>query len=144
MVRECKDDSTVHQREFPFARNPPQTRRKETEAKRHMKMQSNKSRTIISSRVISYNCSRRFVIRCCYVNPPCNFCSCSCLFTASCASFCMVSSFSSVTDFMGIILGLQRTGIGVCSVKRSPFLGRTSLNTILSPAIFVFSSGSSR
>lgn len=47
MVRECKDDSTVHQREFPFARNPPQTRRKETEARRHMKTQSNKSRTII-------------------------------------------------------------------------------------------------
>ena len=140
MVRECKDHSTVHQREFPFARNPPQTRRKETEARRHMKTQSNKSRTIIfKGDIIQLFEKVCLSIRCCYVNPPCNFCSCSCLFTASCASFCMVSSFSSVTDFMGIILGLQRTGIGVCSVKRSPFLGRTSLNTILSPAIFVFS-----
>ena len=73
--------------------------------------------------------------QCCYVNPPCNFCSCSCRFTASCASFCIASSFSSVTDFMGIILGLQRTGIGACSVKRSPCFGRTSLKTSLSPAM---------
>lgn len=69
----------------------------------------------------------------CYVNAPCNFCSCSCRFTASCASFCIVSSFSSVTDFMGIIFGLQRTGIGVCSVKSSPCFGRTSLKTSVSP-----------
>ena len=72
---------------------------------------------------------------CCYVKTPCNFCSCSWRFTASCASFCIVSNFSSVTDFMGIILGLQRTGIGVCSVKRRPCFGRTSLKTSLSPAI---------
>lgn len=76
-------------------------------------------------------------ISCCYVKTPCNFCSCSCRFTASCASFCIVSNFSRVTDFMGIILGLQRTGIGVCSVKRSPCFGRTSLKTSLSLAILV-------
>lgn len=72
----------------------------------------------------------------CYVNPPCNFCSCSCRLTASCASLCIVSNFSSVTDFIGIIFGLHSIGIGVCSVKSSPCLGSTSLKTSLSSAIF--------